>query len=140
MVALGGGVTSLVVGIALLLLSFGMAGAERHRRGSGVVVPGVVVGSETKRLRHGGSFYEAALVEFRDGTGGVRRFHRGTGTTAKPAEGTRVQVRYDPSRPDVDPTVEEDGVLRIFRVGAAVLGTLATCGGVAVLGPALGLW
>lgn len=139
MVELGGGITCLVAGLGFLLLSFGMGNAERHRRSTGVLVPGFVVGSETVRTR-GGTYYEAALIEFRDDSGQVRRFRRTSGTTARPKNGTPVQVRFDPLHPDAEPSVEGDQLTAVLRVVFAVAGAVAAAVGVALLGPVVGAW
>lgn len=138
-VEIGGAVTCLVAGTIMLVVFSGLTASARHRRGTGVLVPGTVVGSETRRTR-GGTLFEAPVVEFRDSGGAPHRFVRPTGTPHPPASGRPVQVRYDPARPDVGATVEGDRLMTLFRVVLAVAGGLLVLVGGVLLGAATGLW
>lgn len=130
-----GGVVVLVVGAALTLLGLGMANAARHRRRTGVVTPGVIVGAEAVR-NSTGAMYDVPVVEFRDGSGAVRRFSHNAGTRLRPPVGKQVRVWFDPSDPAEPPVIDDAAVNRVVTVAFTLAGLVALAVGVALLVPA----
>ncbi|WP_223164247.1 DUF3592 domain-containing protein [Nocardioides mesophilus] len=129
----------LVVGGFFLLLGVGAHNADRHRRRTGAVTPGVVVDAETVRNTTG-ALYDVPVVEFRDGSGELRRFSHNAGTRQGPTMGRTVQVWYDPRDPGATPVIDDDGVNRMFKVVFLLVGAVAVTVGVVLLGQALDLW
>ena len=125
---------TLVAGLAFLTLAYGNLNYERDRRSRGVVVDGVVVGSEWQ-VNTVEAIYQSPEVEFVDREGTKRRFQQPSGTTARPKVGTPVQVWYDPERPDQPPVIHEDTVTRMIPWVFGLLGLGATVvGGVLIAG------
>ena len=74
---------TLLAGLAFLTLAYGNLNYERDRRSRGVVVDGVVVGSEWQ-VNSVEAIYQSPEVEFVDREGTKRRFQQPSGTTARP--------------------------------------------------------
>jgi Protein of unknown function (DUF3592) len=99
---LAGTVGLLLTGVGLLSLR-----TERRRATTGTVTDGVVVGHEWRRS--GGvadtRLRASPVVEFTDATGTMRRFTDSFGLGHPMADGTAVQVRYDPADPEAQPVL-----------------------------------
>jgi hypothetical protein len=126
------GTITLIVGLVLLLLAWGNLRYERHRRSHGILAEGRIVGSEWQ-VNSVTAIYQAPEVEFVDQDGRIRRFRQPSGTTAKPAAGGTVQVRYDPDDPDGSPVIDQDTATRLFPVVFGGAGLIAAAVGVLLL-------
>jgi hypothetical protein len=126
------GTATLVVGLVLLLLAWGNLRYEQHRRSGGVLAEGQIVDSEWQ-VNSVTAIYQAPEVEFVDQEGQVRRFRQRSGTTATPAVGETVQVRYDPGDPDGSAVIDQDTATRLFPVVFGGAGLVAAAVGVLLL-------
>jgi hypothetical protein len=128
---------TLVVGLVLLFLAWGNVRYEQHRRSTGVVTEGRIVGSDWQ-VNSVAAIYQAPEVEFVDRQGRTRRFRQPSGTTFKPDVGGTVQVRYDPDDPEGTPVIDQDTATRIFPVVFGGAGAVAVVVGIVLLLGALG--
>jgi hypothetical protein len=128
---------TLVVGLVLVLLAWGNVRYEQHRRSTGVVTEGRIVGSDWQ-VNSVAAVYQAPEVEFVDQQGRTRRFRQPSGTTFKPDVGGTVQVRYDPADPEGTPVIDQDTATRIFPLVFGAAGAVAVVVGIVLLLGALG--
>lgn len=98
----------LVVGLMFAVMSFGSRTHEQERRSRGVVLEGLIVGSEWHRVGTGPAF-QAPVVEYVDQAGETRRFLHRSGTSFAPAIGAHVGVWLDPATGE-GPLLHEDRV------------------------------
>jgi hypothetical protein len=126
---LGFALLAMTVGTFLLVLGRGMQRTQQDRAGRGLVTEGTVVGSRWGASTEGPGerdVHAYPMVEFTDAGGEVRRFVHEAGTNVRPKEGRRVQVWYDPARPEEKPVIHGEAVaalgpLLLMGVGLLVL-------------------
>jgi hypothetical protein len=115
------------IGSVLLVLGLLVRRTQRERAARGLVTEGVVLGSQWSASTQGPGervVHAYPVVEFTDTTGQVRRFVHQAGTNVRPKEGRRVQVWYDPARPEDDPVIHGEAVSRLLPLLLIGVGAL----------------
>jgi hypothetical protein len=124
---IGFGLFMATIGACLLVLGLLVRRTQRDRAARGVVTEGTVLGSRWSASTKGPgerTLHAYPVVEFTDASGQVRRFVHQAGTNVRPEEGRRVQVWYDPARPEDDPVIHGEAVATLLPLLLVVVGAL----------------